>query len=175
MDELILVDENDQIVGYEEKLLAHRDGGMLHRAFSVFIVNSDGQLLLQRRAKTKYHFPGIWTNTCCSHPLRGEILEEAVRQRLLFEMGIDVDLHEEFSFVYRAEDAASGLVEHELDHVFVGTFDGDPQCNADEVDDWKWVTLAALQEDLADASDAYSPWFKVALPTLVEKGIVKTG
>ncbi|MEK6246605.1 MAG: isopentenyl-diphosphate Delta-isomerase, partial [Planctomycetales bacterium] len=155
-------------VGYEEKLAAHQNGGKLHRAFSVFVLNSDGRMLLQQRANSKYHFPGIWTKTCCSHPLRGEVVEESARRRLQFELGIDTDLSEVFSFIYRAEDSASGLVEHELDHVLIGHHDGDPEPNADEVADWKWITVDELDASLAEQPDRYSPWFKFALPRLSE-------
>ena len=173
MEELVLVDENDAIVGYEEKLSAHKDGGRLHRAFSVFIRNSAGQLLLQRRAKSKYHFPGVWTNTCCSHPLRGEVLEEAVRKRLKLEMGIEAELTEVDSFVYRAEDASSGLVEHEFDHVFLGEYDADPSPNADEADGFKWCEVAELSAEIEQNPGSYSPWLRVALARLIERGVLR--
>ena len=173
MDELVLVDENDGVVGYAEKLSAHQDGGKLHRAFSVFIHNSAGQLLLQRRAQGKYHFPGVWSNSCCSHPLRGEDLVEAVRVRLEFEMGIVTDLTEVDAFVYRAEDASSGLVEHEFDHVFLGKHDGDPAPNADEADGWRWCEVSGLAADIEQNPSRYSPWLCIALRRLIERGILK--
>ena len=146
-DELILVDEHDHPVGYETKLAAHQNGGKLHRAFSVFIFNRAGEMLLQRRAATKYHFGGLWTNACCSHPRRGEETLGAAHARLRHEMGFDTDLRELFSFVYRAADPTSGLTEHEFDHVFTGEFDGTPHPNPEEVGGVKWV---APREMLAD-------------------------
>src|SRR4051794_23646258 len=136
-DELILVDEHDNPVGYSAKLAAHENGGRLHRAFSIFIFNSRGEMLLQRRAAGKYHFGGLWTNACCSHPRRGESTVDAAHKRLREELGLDTDLREIFSFTYRATDSVSGLTEHEFDHVFVGRFDGTPLPNAGEIDDWK--------------------------------------
>ncbi len=166
MEEIILVDENDNVVGYEEKLSAHENGGRLHRAFSVFIYNSAGQMLLQLRGRDKYHFGGLWTNACCSHPRRGESSDEAVHQRLRFELGFDTELREVFTFVYQASDPNSGLTEHELDHVFVGTHDGDLKPNVEEVDDWKWADIDAIRRGLRARPGDYSPWFRVAFERL---------
>src|SRR4030042_2763439 len=124
MEKIILVDENDREIGTEEKLKTHEQG-KLHRAFSIFVFNSKGELLLQRRAKGKYHSGGLWTNTCCSHPREGEKLEEAVHRRLKQEMGLDCPLKEAFSFIYKVR-FENGLFEHELDHVFIGRVDGKP-------------------------------------------------
>jgi isopentenyl-diphosphate delta-isomerase len=162
IEEIVLVDELDNVVGYEEKQQAHENGGRLHRAFSVFIYNSAGQMLLQLRGRDKYHFGGLWTNACCSHPRRGEVLDEAVHQRLQFELGFDTELREVFTFIYKATDPVSRLTEHELDHVFVGTYDGDPAPNVEEVDDWKWADVDAIQQDVLAKPENYSPWFRIA-------------
>lgn len=162
-DELILVDEHDNPVGYETKLRAHQDGGKLHRAFSVFIFNAAGEMLLQRRASGKYHFGGLWTNACCSHPRRGERTEDAARPRLRQEFGFEAELREIFTFIYRATDPTSGLTEHEFDHVFVGHFDGTPRPNAGEIAEWKWVSAADLLADVRARPTEYTPWFGLAV------------
>ena len=159
-DVLILVDEQDRPVGFETKLAAHQNGGKLHRAFSVFIFNSRGQMLLQRRAAGKYHFGGLWTNACCSHPRRGEDTAGAAHARLRKEFGFDADLEELFSFVYRAQDPTSGLTEHEFDHVFRGRFDGEPRPDPSEIGGWKWVEPKALLDDVRTRPTEYTPWFK---------------
>lgn len=162
-DRVILVDEQDRPLGDEAKLRAHENGGKLHRAFSVFIFNGEGQMLLQRRSPGKYHFGGLWTNACCSHPRPGQDVLGAARQRLREELGFDTDLTEGFSFVYRAHDARTGLTEHEFDHVLFGQFDGEPQPNPDEVDGWKWMDPEQIRADLEQRPDAYTPWFRIAL------------
>lgn len=167
-DQLILVDAADRPVGYAPKLLAHQDGGHLHRAFSVFIFNRAGQMLLQRRAAGKYHFAGLWTNACCSHPYRGQETDDAARARLLYEFGFDAPLVEAFSFVYRADDAASGLTEHEFDHVFLGQFDGPPAPNPLEIDGWRWAEPGELLADVDACPQRYTPWFKIALVRVIE-------
>ena len=167
-DDVILVDQHDNPVGYAAKLAAHENGGRLHRAFSVFLFNAAGQMLLQQRADAKYHFGGLWTNTCCSHPRRDEPVEQAARRRLREEMGIDAPLERAFSFVYRAADPASGLVEHEFDHVFVGRFDGAPRPNAAEVGGWRWVDPAELSGDVESNPASYTPWFKIALDRVLQ-------
>src|SRR5262245_36737449 len=141
-ERVVLVDENDREIGTEEKLKTHQQG-LLHRAFSIFVLNSEGQLLLQKRAAGKYHSPGLWGNTFCSHPRPGEELEAAVHRRLQAEMGFDCPLKRDFSFVYRVE-LNNGLIEHEIDHVFSGHHDGDPDANLEEVQDWRWVDLPTL-------------------------------
>ena len=169
-DVLILVDERDNPVGFETKLAAHRGGGKLHRAFSVFIFNGRGLMLLQRRAAGKYHFGGLWTNACCSHPRRGESTADAARARLRLEFGFDTPLQELFSFVYRAEDPASGLTEHEFDHVFRGTFDGTPRPNPDEIAEWKWVGPEELLADVKARPGDYTPWFKEVVERVLRHG-----
>jgi isopentenyl-diphosphate delta-isomerase len=163
-DELILVDENDSPLGKMDKLLVHQKG-LLHRAFSVFIFNSKGELLLQQRADTKYHSGGLWTNTCCSHPRYGEELSEAVERRLMEEMGMKCETEFAFSFIYFAA-FENGLSEHELDHVFVGTSDIAPTPNSAEVKNWKYINLASLEKDIEKHPKNYSEWMKICLPRL---------
>src|SRR6187549_460068 len=129
-DKVILVSEHDDMVGIMDKMEAHKQG-LLHRAFSVFIFNTKGEMLLQQRAISKYHSGGLWTNACCSHPRPGELMEMSTRDRLKHEMGIDLKTSFSYKFIYRAE-LNDDLVEHELDHVFIGTFDGQPQVNPEE-------------------------------------------
>ena len=162
-DEVVLVDENDHPLGVTTKLPPHQNGGRLHRAFSVFLFNRNGQMLLQRRAAGKYHFAKLWTNACCSHPrLNRAVIDEAAA-RLRYELGIEVPLSPLFTFIYRADDPASGLTEHELDHVFTGRFDGEPIPRSTEVMDWKWVDPRDLQADVAAQPQNYTPWFKFVL------------
>lgn len=163
-EQLILVNERDEAVGVEEKLTAHLNGA-LHRAFSVFIFNSAGRLLLQKRASTKYHSKGLWSNTCCGHPRPGEPIEAAARRRLFEEMGFDCEVKKIFDFIYRAS-LEDGLSEHEYDHVLTGLFDGDPTPNGDEVDDWKWVDLTALRLDMRARPGEYTYWFKLSFDEL---------
>ena len=159
--EVILVDKNDEEIGIEEKVKAHQEG-KLHRAFSIFIFNSKGQLLLQRREKTKYHCGGLWSNTCCSHPRPGETLKDATHRRLKEEMGFDCEIKKSFHFVYQVE-FNNGLIENEYDHVFIGKFDGDPNPNPDEVDAWKWVSIDGLKEDIDKNPEQYTPWLKIII------------
>jgi len=166
-ERLVLVDESDRKVGEEEKLAAHRDGGKLHRAFSIFIENHRGEQLLQRRARAKYHFRGLWANACCGHPRPEEALESAARRRLREELGIDAELTELFSFAYTAEDPESGLTEKEIDHVFVGRFDGFPQPHPDEIDEIRWVHRAALARELEDSPAGFAPWLLEAAPRVL--------
>jgi isopentenyl-diphosphate Delta-isomerase len=162
-EQVILVDADDREIGAMEKLAAHENGGSRHRAFSVFIFDTAGRWLLQRRADGKYHFPGLWTNACCSHPRPGEPTPAAARRRLGEELGFDCPLEEAFQFEYKATCEAEGLTEHELDHVFVGTFDGEPHPAPDEVGAIRWIEPAALEAELREAPGAFTPWFKIAL------------
>jgi isopentenyl-diphosphate Delta-isomerase len=166
MEEVILVDEDDKTIGTCEKLAAHQAGGKLHRAFSIFIFHPDGRLMLQQRALAKYHFGGLWTNTCCSHPRPGEATIAAATRRLQEEMGFVTDLTEKTVFTYRAEDAKTMLTEHEVDHVLIGVFSGDPMLNPDEVMDWRWVEIADLERDLSENPTAYTSWFPIAFHAL---------
>ena len=158
MELVVLVDEDDRPIGTEEKLTAHRPPGVLHRAISVFLFDSANRVLLQRRATSKHHFAERWSNTCCTHPRPGEDLEVAARRRLDEEMGISAIVAGAGRFTYRAEDAVAGLVEHELDHVLVGRFAGDPSPNPAEVQAWDWWDIAALRRDLAATPERYTPW-----------------
>jgi isopentenyl-diphosphate Delta-isomerase len=158
---VVLVDEHDRQLGLMEKLEAH-EKGLLHRAISVLVFNRRGELLIQQRALGKYHWPGIWANTCCTHPRSGESYAAAAHRRLDEEMGFSCALKDEFSFVYRAV-FENGLIEHELDHVFSGVFDGDPSPDPDEVASFAWVEVASLREDVARAPDKYAPWFRIIL------------
>lgn len=160
--DIILVDERDRPIGVSDKLTPHRTGA-LHRAFSVFIFNSKGELMLQKRARGKYHSGGLWTNTCCSHPRPGETVRHAARRRLKEEMGFAVSLREVFQFTYRTK-FSNGLIEHEYDHVLVGRFDGVAHPDPAEVEDWKWISLSALRRAVNRHPRRYSFWLKQALP-----------
>lgn len=157
-DLVILVDESDTEIGYLDKLEAHQKG-MLHRAFSVLIFNAAGELLLQKRAANKYHSSGLWTNTCCSHPKPNETMADAVHRRLKEEMGIECKTSFAYKFLYRA-DLDQGLVEHELDYVFIGICDDKPIINSHEVADWKFTSLTEIRKDLVTNPEAYTFWFK---------------
>jgi isopentenyl-diphosphate delta-isomerase len=163
MERVILVDEHDRELGAAEKMAAHV-AGRLHRAFSIFVFNSAGQLLLQRRARAKYHSGSLWSNTCCGHPRPGESTPAAARRRLREEMNFDCELRAAFEFLYRAE-FANELIEHEYDHVFVGEFDGAFVAEESEVEDWKWTTLDELRRDVRARPDDYTYWLKAVLET----------
>lgn len=166
-EEVILVNERDEAIGAEEKLKAHALG-VLHRAFSIFIFNSSGQLLLQKRTGTKYHSKGLWSNTCCGHPRPGESIADASRRRLYEEMGFDCEVRGVFEFIYHVK-LDDSLFEHEYDHVLIGGFDGDPNPNREEVDDWKWVELAALKRDMQQKPDDFTYWFRLSLEPLCRR------
>ena len=159
MEHVILVNEQDVAIGMMEKMEAHLTPH-LHRAFSIFIFNSKGELLMQQRALSKYHSPGLWTNTCCSHPRVGETLEEATSRRLMEEMGMRCEMHEVYTFIYKAP-VGQGLTEHEFDHVFIGQSDELPEINREEVESWKYMRLDALSEDLLLHPELYTEWFKI--------------
>jgi isopentenyl-diphosphate delta-isomerase len=161
IENLILVDEQDKPMGKLEKLLVHQLG-LLHRAFSVFIFNKNGDLLLQQRADCKYHSPGLWTNTCCSHPRYGENLPDAVKRRLKEEMGLQCNTYFTFSFIYKAI-FENGLTEHEYDHVYFGVTDNKPQPDAAEVKDWKYISLDELEHDIERHPENYTAWLKISL------------
>ncbi len=155
---VILVDKEDNITGTAEKLEAHQKA-LLHRAISVFIVNSAGEWILQRRAKNKYHSNGLWTNTCCSHPYPGEACQEAAGRRLMEEMGLHCQLREVFTFIYK-ENLDNGLTEHELDHVFIGISDDLPVINRKEVMDWRAVSYNKLEREIYEYPSHFTAWFK---------------
>ena len=156
---VILVDKHDNQLGLMEKIEAHKKA-VLHRAFSVFILNDNNELLIQQRALSKYHSPALWTNTCCSHPRDGESVLDAGARRLKEEMGFETKLDSLLSFVYRAK-FDNGLTEHEFDHVLFGYYNDDPSINKLEVMDWKWVNLDFLKNDIITNSELYTIWFKI--------------
>lgn len=158
-EKVILVDENDNQIGLMAKMEAH-EKALLHRAFSVFIFNDKNELMLQQRAKHKYHSPGLWTNTCCSHQREGETNIEAGKRRLQEEMGFVTELKETTSFMYKAP-FDNGLTEHEYDHVMIGYFNDEPMINEDEVAAWKWMPLEDVKNDIAKSPDNYTAWFKI--------------
>ena len=158
-EQVILVDEQDNPIGLMEKIEAH-EKALLHRAFSVFVFNSKGELMLQQRAKEKYHSPLLWTNTCCSHQRSGESNIAAGKRRLHEEMGFSCELEEVFSFIYKAP-FDNGLTEHELDHVMVGFYEEDPVVNPEEVASFKWMDLEAVKTDIEKNPDQFTAWFKI--------------
>ncbi|NMH86420.1 isopentenyl-diphosphate Delta-isomerase [Flavivirga algicola] len=158
-EKVILVNENDEQIGLMPKMEAHQKA-LLHRAFSVFIFNDKNELMLQQRALNKYHSPGLWTNTCCSHQRDGETNIEAGKRRLEEEMGFVVDLQESISFIYKAP-FDNGLTEHEYDHVLLGKYNDAPTINPDEVVNWKWMPLEEVKADILSQPELYTEWFKV--------------
>ncbi|MCD4694746.1 MAG: isopentenyl-diphosphate Delta-isomerase [Bacteroidales bacterium] len=160
MEYVILVDENDVAVSEMEKMEAHQKG-LLHRAFSVFIFNNINELMIQQRALTKYHSPGLWANTCCSHPRTGEKTIEAAHRRMKEEMGFDCNFSEAFSFVYKSE-VGQGLTEHEFDHVFIGQSDKTPDINKDEVHDWQYKSMESIRKEINTTPEKYTVWFRIA-------------
>lgn len=157
---VVLVDKSGKEIGKEEKLKAHQEGKM-HRAFSIFIFNKKGELLLQKRAESKYHSSGLWSNTCCSHPRTGFDLREEAKKRLKEEMGIEADLKEIFSFIYKKK--VGDLIEHEFDYVFIGKFNGNPKPDKKEVGGWKWINKNYLERDIKENPEKYTPWLKIIL------------
>lgn len=168
MEHVILVDEFDHAIGTMEKMEAH-EKGFLHRAFSILLFNTQGQLLLQKRARSKYHSAGLWTNTCCSHPLPGESVEDAAFRKLKQEMGIELRTAFAYKFIYKVA-LDNQLIEHECDHVFTGTFNGTPHINSLEVEDWKFMDIAELKQDILIHPGNYTHWFKIIInhPELAE-------
>lgn len=158
-EQVILVNEQNQKIGLMPKMEAH-EKALLHRAFSVFIFNDNNDLMLQQRALNKYHSPGLWTNTCCSHQRDGETNIQAGKRRLKEEMGFVVDLQESISFIYKAP-FDNGLTEHEYDHVLIGKYNNAPLINLDEAASWKWMSLEAVKADISLNPDSYTEWFKI--------------
>ena len=165
-EKVILVDQQDRQIGTMEKIEAHAKA-LLHRAFSIFILNSEGALLLHQRALTKYHSPGLWTNTCCSHQREGETSLAAGNRRLMEEMGMEAPLTELFTFIYKAP-FDNGLTEHELDHVMIGYSNDEPVINLEEVADFKWVSLEKVSKDLKENPADYTVWFAIIFERFYE-------
>jgi isopentenyl-diphosphate delta-isomerase len=162
--EVILVNEHDEQIGTMEKMEAHRKA-VLHRAFSVFIFNTKGEMLLQQRAKHKYHSAGLWTNACCSHPSPGEDTLTAANRRLIEEMGFSTPLEKMFEFTYKTH-YDNGLTEHEFDHVFTGKFEGTIKPDPEEVQDYCFKSLDEIQLSLQSHPAKYTSWFHIAFPKL---------
>lgn len=158
-EKVILVNEKDEPIGLMPKMEAH-EKGLLHRAFSVFVFNDKNELMLQQRALSKYHSPGLWTNTCCSHQREGESNIEAGKRRLQEEMGFTTDLKDTMAFIYKAP-FDNGLTEHEFDHILVGNFNDVPNLNPQEVSAWKWMKLEEVQKDMKNHPERYTEWFKI--------------
>ena len=158
-EQVILVNEKDEQIGTMPKLEAH-EKGVLHRAFSVFVLNDSGELMMQQRAASKYHSPLLWTNSCCSHQRVGESNIEAGKRRLFEEMGFVTELKDVVSFIYKAS-FDNGLTEHEFDHVLVGTYNENPNINIDEVNNFKWMTLEQVKVDMELNPEIYTEWFKI--------------
>ncbi|MGB7785435.1 MAG: isopentenyl-diphosphate Delta-isomerase [Salinimicrobium sp.] len=158
-EQVILVNEKDEQIGLMPKMEAH-EKALLHRAFSVFVFNDKNELMIQQRALGKYHSPGLWTNTCCSHQREGETNIEAGKRRLQEEMGFSTELKDTISFIYKAP-FDNGLTEHEFDHILVGSYNDEPNINPDEVHAYKWMTLEDLKEDMLKNPDIYTEWFKI--------------
>ena len=166
---IIAVDEFDKEIGSIEKMEAHYKG-ILHRAFSILVFNSNNQLLLQKRNVKKYHSPGLWTNTCCSHPRNGEELQDAVYRRIKEEMGFTCKLEEIFSFIYKVE-FEENLFENEYDHVFIGKYDGEVVPNKEEVDDFKWADINYIKNDIKVKPEKYTYWFRTLINRIDDKDI----
>jgi isopentenyl-diphosphate Delta-isomerase len=169
-DQVILVNEQDEQLGAMDKMEAHQQG-VLHRAFSIFIFNEKGEMLLQQRADHKYHSGGLWTNACCSHPAPGEETHFAAQRRLQEEMGFGTSLIKVFDFTYRAE-FDNGLIEHEFDHVYLGMYNGDIHPNPDEVQSYCHKSLDDINKEITEQPDLFTAWFHIAFP-LLEKWLIK--
>lgn len=169
-EDIILVDKDDNQIGMGEKMEVHKKG-LLHRAFSVFIWNDNGELMLQQRAMHKYHTPGLWSNTCCSHPKPGESTADAAIRRLHEEMGINCDLKEKTSIVYQSK-FDNNLIEHEYDHVLFGYCNESPIINKNEVHAWKWISVDELICDMALSPDKYTIWFKIIFAKLRNENVL---
>ena len=158
-ENVILVNQNDEQIGLMPKMEAH-EKAVLHRAFSVFVLNDKNEIMLQQRASHKYHSPLLWTNTCCSHQRDGETNIQAGSRRLFEEMGFETGLKELFHFIYKAP-FDNGLTEHELDHVMIGYYNHEPKINPDEVENWKWMSIEEVAKDIQLQPEIYTVWFKI--------------
>lgn len=169
MENVILVNEKDEPIGAMEKMEAH-EKGLLHRAFSVFIFNTNNEMLLHQRAASKYHSGGLWTNACCSHPREGETTEQAAHRRMMEEMGFDCEIEEQFSFIYKAE-LDKGMTEHEFDHVFTGIYEGPIKPNSEEVESFRYISMDNLQRELNDYPHHFTEWFKIAIKQFLAENV----
>ena len=170
-ENVIIVDKNDNQIGLMPKLDAHKKG-VLHRAFSVFVLNNNNEIMLQKRAYNKYHSGGLWTNTCCSHQREGENSIEAGKRRLLEEMGFETELKIITSFIYKVE-FENGLTEHELDYLLIGKFFKSPVINKQEVADWKWMKIELIADDIKLNPNNYTSWFKIIFDKFQNKIKIK--
>ncbi|MAI28530.1 MAG: isopentenyl-diphosphate delta-isomerase [Flavobacteriales bacterium] len=170
-ENVIIVDKNDNQIGLMPKLDAHKKG-ILHRAFSVFVLNNNNEIMLQKRAYNKYHSGGLWTNTCCSHQREGENSIEAGKRRLLEEMGFETELKIITSFIYKVE-FENGLTEHELDYLLIGKFLKSPVINKQEVADWKWMKIELIADDIKLNPNNYTSWFKIIFDKFQNKIKIK--
>jgi len=169
--DIILVDEHDREIGSGEKMTVHREG-LKHRAFSILIFNSRGEMMLQKRAASKYHGGGLWTNACCSHPRSGEEIITAAQRRLFEEMGFSCDLEKIMELSYKFT-MPNGLIENEYDHVLLGFFDGEPELNPAEAQAWTWIKIEDLKKDLETSAANYTPWFKLIVEKLSNNNLFK--
>jgi isopentenyl-diphosphate Delta-isomerase len=163
---IALTDSNDVVYGFKDKIEVHQQG-LLHRAFSIFVFNDDNKLLLQRRALNKYHSGGLWTNTCCSHQVFGEDFQTTLHRRLIEEMGFDCDLIKSFTFHYHAG-MDNSLIENELDHVYIGYYNGSPKPDPNEVCDWRWVSINEIEDELNNDRNRFTYWFNVAFRKIMQ-------
>lgn len=170
-EKVIIVDKNDNQIGLMPKLDAHKKG-ILHRAFSVFVLNNNNEIMLQKRAYNKYHSGGLWTNTCCSHQREGENSIEAGKRRLLEEMGFETELKIITSFIYKVE-FENGLTEHELDYLLIGKYIKSPVINKQEVADWKWMKIDLIADDIKLNPNNYTSWFKIIFDKFQNKIKIK--
>jgi isopentenyl-diphosphate delta-isomerase len=166
-DKVILVDEYDHNIGEMEKTGAHLKG-LLHRAISVLVFNSRNEVMLQQRSLTKYHSPGLWSNTCCSHPRPGEATPMAAHRRLKEEMGFECQLNKAFDFTYKVN-FDNGLIEHEFDHVYIGYYDRDPIINPEEANAFRWIPIKELLGDIRSNPDSYTVWFRIIMEKIDER------
>ena len=160
-EQVVLISEDDKVLGQMAKMEAHING-ILHRAFSVFLFNDKGHMLLQKRADEKYHSPGQWTNACCSHPRINETYKEAALRRMKEELGIEVDIDEKFYFIYKA-DVGGNLTEHERDHVFTGSYNGEFNLNPEEVSEVRYISMEDLDKEMNENPEHFTEWFKIIL------------
>lgn len=170
-EQVVLVNEQDAVQGLLGKTEAH-EKGLLHRAISIIVFNSKREMLIQQRADSKYHWAGIWSNTVCTHPRDGESYLEAAQRRLKEELGVSTPLQEVFDFIYKAKDEDSGLTEHELDHVFVGEYEGEILFNPEEVQAVRWISWKDLSTELQEHPERFSFWFKIILKEFEKRGLI---